>query len=196
MTTRAAIIDDAHADVAVDIHADGGPASGRGFTVLEPEPDGPNNGVITSSEDFATIMRNAFEAGTPMPVSNYDGVDGLQPRDDLAGLNLTTVPKVLVECANMRNATDASLLVTAIVPATGGGRDGRSHHRIPDRALGPDSLTSCRLTESGVRPWDSAPARTLEEPNTLEHDGRATRAAGGSRASAGDDHGPPTRSPG
>ena len=112
VTTRAQIIDNAHADVAVDIHADGGPASGRGFTVLEPEPDGPNNGVITSSEDFATIMRNAFEAGTPMPVSNYDGVDGLQPRNDLAGLNLTTVPKVLIECANMRNATDASLLVT------------------------------------------------------------------------------------
>ena len=112
VTTRAQIIDNAHANVAVDIHADGGPASGRGFTVLEPEPDGPNDGVITSSEDFATIMRNAFEAGTPVPVSDYDGVDGLQPRDDLAGLNLTTVPKVLIECANMRNATDASLLVT------------------------------------------------------------------------------------
>jgi N-acetylmuramoyl-L-alanine amidase len=108
---RAQIIDDAHADVAVDIHADGGPAGGRGFTVLEPEPDGPNNGVIASSESFATIMRNAFAAGTPMPVSTYDGVDGLQPRNDLAGLNLTTVPKVLIETGNMRNATDASLLV-------------------------------------------------------------------------------------
>jgi len=57
-------------------------------------------------------MRNAFAAGTPMPVSTYDGVDGLQPRNDLAGLNLTTVPKVLIECGNMRNATDAALLVT------------------------------------------------------------------------------------
>ena len=47
-----------------------------------------------------------------MPVSNYDGVDGLQPRNDLAGLNLTTVPKVLIECGNMQNATDAALLVT------------------------------------------------------------------------------------
>jgi N-acetylmuramoyl-L-alanine amidase len=57
-------------------------------------------------------MRDAFDAGTPMPVSDYDGVGGLQPRNDLAGLNLTTVPKVLIECGNMRNDTDAALLVT------------------------------------------------------------------------------------
>ncbi len=112
VTTRAAIINDAHADVAVDIHADGGPADGRGFAVLEPTADGPNNGVIASSAAFAATLRNAFVAGTTMPVSNYDGVDGLQPRGDLAGLNLTTVPKVLIECGNMRNATDAALLVT------------------------------------------------------------------------------------
>ena len=112
VTTRAAIINNAHADVAVDIHADGGPAGGRGFAVLEPTADGPNNGVIASSAAFAATLRNAFVAGTPMPVSNYDGVDGLQPRNDLAGLNLTTVPKVLIECGNMRNATDAALLVT------------------------------------------------------------------------------------
>ena len=112
VTTRAAIINDAHADVAVDIHADGGPADGRGFTVLEPVADGPNDGVIASSSAFASVLRNTFAAGTPMPVSDYDGVDGLQPRNDLAGLNLTTVPKVLIECGNMRNATDAALLVT------------------------------------------------------------------------------------
>jgi len=112
VTTRAAIINDAHADVAVDIHADGGPADGRGFAVLEPTADGPNNGVIASSDAFAATLRDAFAAGTPMPISTYDGVDGLQPRSDLAGLNLTTVPKVLIECGNMRNATDAALLVT------------------------------------------------------------------------------------
>ena len=53
-------------------------------------------------------------AGTPMPVSNYDGVDGITYRDDLAGLNLTTVPKVLIECGNMRNATDAGLLTSTL----------------------------------------------------------------------------------
>jgi N-acetylmuramoyl-L-alanine amidase len=112
VTTRAAIINDAHAAVAVDIHADGGPEGGRGFAVLEPTADGPNNGVIASSAAFAATVRNAFVAGTTMPVSTYDGVDGLQSRDDLAGLNLTTVPKVLIECGNMRNAADAALLVT------------------------------------------------------------------------------------
>jgi len=45
-------------------------------------------------------------------VSTYDGVDGLQPRNNLAGLNLTTVPKVLIECGNMQNPTDAALLVS------------------------------------------------------------------------------------
>jgi N-acetylmuramoyl-L-alanine amidase len=112
VTTRAAIINDAHADVAVDIHADGGPVGGRGFAVLEPVADGPNNGVIAGSDAFAAILRNVFVADTAMPVSTYDGVDGLQPRDDLAGLNLTTVPKVLIETGNMRNAIDAALLVT------------------------------------------------------------------------------------
>ncbi len=112
VTTRAAIINDAHADVAVDIHADGGPADGRGFTVLEPVADGPNDAVIASSDSFAALLRTTFQAVSGMPVSDYDGVDGLQPRDDLAGLNLTTVPKVLIETGNMRNATDAALLVT------------------------------------------------------------------------------------
>jgi N-acetylmuramoyl-L-alanine amidase len=113
VTARAAIINDAHADVSVDIHADGGPVSGRGFTVLEPVADGPNNDVIASSDSFASILRNVFASGTGMPVSDYDSVDGLQPRTDLAGLNLTSVPKVLIECGNMQNATDAGVLVTA-----------------------------------------------------------------------------------
>jgi N-acetylmuramoyl-L-alanine amidase len=45
-----------------------------------------------------------------MPQSDYYGTDGIISRDDLAGLNLTTVPKVLVECGNMTNPTDASVL--------------------------------------------------------------------------------------
>jgi N-acetylmuramoyl-L-alanine amidase len=113
VNTRARIIDRAHANVAIDIHADGGPPSGRGFTVLEPVADGVNDKVIGSSDRFARALRSSFESGAGMPLSTYDGVDGLQPRDDLAGLNLTTVPKVLIECGNMRNAVDAKLLVTS-----------------------------------------------------------------------------------
>ncbi len=112
VNTRARILDRAHANVAIDIHADGGPPSGRGFTVLEPVNDGVNAKVIKSSDRFARVLRSAFASGTGMPISTYDGIDGLQPRDDLAGLNLTTVPKVLIECGNMRNATDAALLTS------------------------------------------------------------------------------------
>ena len=112
VTTRAAIINNAHADVAVDIHADGGPPSGRGFTVLEPVADGPNDGVIASSAAFADILSDVFPTVTGMPPSDYSGVGGLELRDDLAGLNLTTVPKVLIECGNMQNASDAAILVT------------------------------------------------------------------------------------
>jgi N-acetylmuramoyl-L-alanine amidase len=111
VTQRAAIGNDAHADAAVAIHADGGPPGGRGFTVLEPVGDGPNDGVIAPSADLGADLRGSF-LGTGEPVSDYDGVDGIQLRDDLGGLNLTTVPKVFIECANMRNATDAALVVS------------------------------------------------------------------------------------
>jgi N-acetylmuramoyl-L-alanine amidase len=110
---RAAIIDNSHADVAVDIHADGAPSWGRGFAILEPVADGPNDRVIASSARFGADVRAAMLAGTAMPVSNYDGKDGITDRDDLAGLNLTTVPKVLIEVGNMKNATDARMETSA-----------------------------------------------------------------------------------
>jgi N-acetylmuramoyl-L-alanine amidase len=110
VNTRASIINAARARVAVDIHADGGPPGGRGFAILEPVADGPNNAVVASSAAFGADVRSAFVRYAGMPVSTYDGVNGIQPRRDLAGLNLTTVPKILIECGNMRNATDAALL--------------------------------------------------------------------------------------
>jgi N-acetylmuramoyl-L-alanine amidase len=110
VTTRSEIINRAHANVAIDIHADGGPTSGRGFTVIEPVADGPNDKVIAASVRFGAQVRAALLKYTSMPESDYYGHDGLILRDDLAGLNLTTVPKVLVECGNMQSPVDARLL--------------------------------------------------------------------------------------
>jgi N-acetylmuramoyl-L-alanine amidase len=109
---RARILDDSSARVAIDIHGDGGPPGGRGFTVLEPVADGPNDHVIRSSERFGRDVRAAILARTSMPVSDYYGHNGFQFRNDLAGLNLTTVPKVLIESGNMVNATDAAMLTS------------------------------------------------------------------------------------
>jgi len=113
VTSRAHILNRAGASVALDIHADGGPAWGRGFTVLEPVADGPNDGIITASARLGNDVRSALLKYTSMPVSNYDGQDGLVSRNDLAGLNLATEPKVLIECGNMRNSTDARLLTAS-----------------------------------------------------------------------------------
>jgi len=98
--------------VSIDIHADGGPRSGRGFTVLEPVADGPNNKVIGSSRRFGRDVHAMMLRDTPFRISDYYGRGGYISRSDLAGLNLTTMPKVLIETGNMRNAADAALLVT------------------------------------------------------------------------------------
>jgi N-acetylmuramoyl-L-alanine amidase len=112
VTRRAALGNQAHASVAVSIHADGGPPGGRGFAILEPVADGINDAIIGPSARLGTDLRNRFAAGTGEPVSSYDGINGIQPRDDLAGTNLSTVPKVFIECANMRNAADAALVTS------------------------------------------------------------------------------------
>ena len=68
--------------------------------------------MIGASKRFGRILLHRYERVTGMPTSNYDGSGGISLRDNLAGLNLTTVPKVLIECGNMRNATDAARLVS------------------------------------------------------------------------------------
>ena len=110
--TRSRILDRAHANVSIDIHADYGARSGRGFTVLEPVADGPNSKVIRPSQRFGRDVHAMMLRDTPMRISDYYGRGGYISRNDLAGLNLTTMPKVLIETGNMNNAADAALLVT------------------------------------------------------------------------------------
>jgi N-acetylmuramoyl-L-alanine amidase len=95
-------------DAIVSIHADGGPATGRGFHVNYSSP--PLNQVQAGpSVQFAQIMRDQMQASGLVPAT-YIGQGGLYPRSDLTGLNLAQYPSVLVECGNMKNAADAALL--------------------------------------------------------------------------------------
>ena len=112
VNVRAAIINRSHADIALDIHADGGPPDGRGVAILEPVADGPNDHIISASAQFGHKVLTEMKTVAGMPPSTYDGTGGVVFRDDLAGLNLTTVPEVLIESGNMRNTTDAALLTS------------------------------------------------------------------------------------
>jgi N-acetylmuramoyl-L-alanine amidase len=114
ITERAAIGNRARADAAVSIHADGGPASGRGFHVIHPPSiRGLTDDIAAESQRLALAVRAAYARATRMPYSNYTGRAGLARRRDLGGLNLSDVPKVFLEAGNMRNATDARLLSSA-----------------------------------------------------------------------------------
>lgn len=106
---RAAIGNRAHADVAISIHADGAPASGYGFHVIVPRGIGRNDAVVAPSRRLGVVVRDAFRRGTGEPLSTYAGTrtGGIVARSDLGGLNLSTVPKVFIECGNMRNRADA-----------------------------------------------------------------------------------------
>lgn len=111
ITDRAAVANDADADVAVSIHADGGSSKGHGFHIMEPVlVKGHNDEIVEPSHQLAVAVRDAYEEGTGLPPADYIGDDGLNPRDDMGGLNLTTVPKVMVECGNMRHKGDAEKL--------------------------------------------------------------------------------------
>jgi N-acetylmuramoyl-L-alanine amidase len=113
VTQRAAIGNQAHADAAISVHADGGPPTGSGFEVIEPGLiSGHNDAIIGPSHRLALDIRNAYQRITGEPYADYIGTSGLDVRTDLGGLNLSTVPKVFIECANMRNATDAARLAS------------------------------------------------------------------------------------
>lgn len=105
---RAAMANALRPDAIVSIHADGGPATGRGFHVLYSAP--PLNDVQAGpSVQFARIMRDQLQA-SGIPPSNYIGQGGLNPRSDIAGLNLAQYPSVLVELGNMKNPADSALI--------------------------------------------------------------------------------------
>ncbi|MFF0635217.1 N-acetylmuramoyl-L-alanine amidase [Nocardia sp. NPDC004151] len=104
------------ADVAVSIHADSGPADGKGFHLIVPQlpvPDAKVNevqsgaGLAASKAMRDTYLQSGYQAAT------YNGAaEGLQTRSDVAGPALTLVPDVFLEMGNGANAEDAQQLET------------------------------------------------------------------------------------
>lgn len=109
----------AHADAAVSIHADGSlGANDRGFHVITPKSlhtgTADTRSIVSPSRRLGEQVRSHFAATTSFPFANYlGGGTGLTVRQDLGGLNLSKVPKVFIECGNMRNTTDAHALTSA-----------------------------------------------------------------------------------
>ena len=105
---RAAMANALQPNAVVSIHADGGPPTGRGFHVLYSNPP-LNETQAGPSVQFARIMAGQL-AGSGIPPSTYIGSDGLNPRADIAGLNLAQYPSILVELGNMKNPVDSTLM--------------------------------------------------------------------------------------
>ncbi|MFI6484973.1 N-acetylmuramoyl-L-alanine amidase [Nonomuraea sp. NPDC050663] len=109
ITERAAIGNKAKADAAVSVHADGSSAGNHGFHVIMPEKiGGPVDPVVGESKKLGASVRDAFHKGTGLAYSTYIGSKAMDYRSDLGGLNLSTVPKIFIECGNMRNTAEAA----------------------------------------------------------------------------------------
>lgn len=112
---RARIGNEAAADAVVSVHADGVSAGSRGFHVILPakvKGGGADTAkIVEPSRQLGERIAGNFARTTGSAPANYLGAGtGLVVRDDLGGLNLSTRPKVFVECGNMRDAKDAALL--------------------------------------------------------------------------------------
>ncbi len=108
---RAYIGNRAHADAAISIHADGGPSGGRGSCVYMPAlTPGYTDDIYAASHRLGVDLRDAYRDTSSIPVANYVCAQGLAEANNYGGLNLSNVPKVLFETANMRNATDAAVM--------------------------------------------------------------------------------------
>lgn len=110
---RADIGNDEHADAAVSIHGDGFDASGHGFQIIQATKSAGGAANDARSNELSAALHGTFLSESGLTPATYIGTDGYETRGDLAGLNLSTVPKVLVECGNMKNAGDSALMESA-----------------------------------------------------------------------------------
>ncbi|MEV4438465.1 N-acetylmuramoyl-L-alanine amidase [Streptomyces sp. NPDC049577] len=115
---RAGIGNRAHGDAAVSVHADGAGVGDRGFHVILPAEvhagRADTSPIVGPSKELGARIAGNFVRTTGSAPSNYIGKGtGLDTRGDLGGLNLSTIPKVFIECGNMRDPKDAALLMDA-----------------------------------------------------------------------------------
>jgi len=103
---RARVGNAVRADAVLSVHADGGPPDGSGFHVIEAAASPPGGtSVAAASHRLALAVRDALGGGSGLGPAAYVGSgDGLVTRGDLAGLNLSTRPTVIVECGNIHNS--------------------------------------------------------------------------------------------
>jgi N-acetylmuramoyl-L-alanine amidase len=114
ITERAGLGNRLKADAALSVHADGAPASAHGFHIIEPLPvKGLNAEMVPDARRLGRALRDAYRDGTGIPYSTYRGKQAIDSRDDLGGLNLSKVPKVFIECGNMRNPSEAAKMSSA-----------------------------------------------------------------------------------
>lgn len=104
---RAAIGNSAHATAVVSIHGDGATA-GHGFHIMRAVHDLGTPSSDEASGRLAVDVHNAMLAESGMTTATYAGSDGYDMRTDLAGLNLSSRPTIMIECGNMRDAGDAA----------------------------------------------------------------------------------------
>ncbi|MEW2529461.1 N-acetylmuramoyl-L-alanine amidase [Streptomyces sp. NPDC047071] len=115
---RARIGNAARADAVVSLHADGSAVGNRGFHVILPAKvrggAADTTAIVGPSRDLGERIAGQFLSATKSAPSNYvgDGT-GLDVRRDLGGLNLSKVPKVFIECGNMRDPKDEALLTNS-----------------------------------------------------------------------------------
>ncbi|MBB3050091.1 N-acetylmuramoyl-L-alanine amidase [Prauserella isguenensis] len=109
---RAAIGNRNEADAVVSIHADGTSADASGFHVIYSAPP-LNDAQQTAAPRLARDMVAGMSAAGLAKSDYIASEEGIDARDDLAGLNLSTVPAVLVECGNMRNTKEAAAMSTS-----------------------------------------------------------------------------------
>ncbi|MEY2500228.1 MAG: N-acetylmuramoyl-L-alanine amidase [Verrucomicrobiota bacterium] len=114
---RAAIANNAHADLFLRLHADAG--NSTGFTVYYPRKEGsirgktgPGAAVLRSSAKAATLFHRAFTAALQGKLRD-NGLRGDEEtfiggrQGALTGSIFSTVPTILVEMVFLTNRTDA-----------------------------------------------------------------------------------------